>query len=255
MPFEQHGAEHDLGTVPAVPRHRDVHRVAGAMRARQHRRVPERAQPQLMLDAAGQAGHPQRRGARRRERGELRGQLPEQLRHLGPGPGEPQPDLVGHPVRPYPPLQRAHRAAGQPAGLAPEPYTATAQIHQFVALLDVKVVVIRRRRAPPERVDLRQQADADEFGQIGRRPALIRLEFPYLGKHRTRGAVKSGRRGGEQLLEFGRMQSHLHNGPDLARVQIAASASPACADTTYQLTDGIPVGGKVECGCFHGRIR
>ena len=68
LPVQQHLLQGAMRPEPAEPRHLDVGRVADAVRAGQQGGVAEGAQPALVLDAAGQAGDPQRRRAARRQR-------------------------------------------------------------------------------------------------------------------------------------------------------------------------------------------
>ena len=70
--------------------HLDVGGVADAVRARQQGDVAERLQVPLMLDAAGHAGHPQRRSSVGRDLRELVGELVEPGDRLRPGPGQPE---------------------------------------------------------------------------------------------------------------------------------------------------------------------
>ena len=96
---EQQGLQRGPGAELGEPGHLDVHGVAHAVRAGQRRGVAQGAEPPLVLDAAGQAGHPQRRGPRPGLGGQGRGQLVQQQHRFRAGAGEAQARGARHPVR------------------------------------------------------------------------------------------------------------------------------------------------------------
>ena len=173
LAFPQQPFQGGGGAEPAEPGHLDVHRVPGAVRAGQGGRVPERAQPALLLDAPGQAGDPQR-GCSGRGGGEVGGQPVEQGHRLRPGQGEAQACRARGAVRPQPAVHRAHRPQRQGPGLA-----AIAEMELPAAAEWLEIDQVGRAgqirihhegpgRAPPHDVDQGEKVNPDMGGQVGR---------------------------------------------------------------------------------------
>jgi hypothetical protein len=105
--------------------------------------------------------------------------------------------------------------------------------------------------APPDRVNLGQQVNANERGAINGRAAAVRPKRLGLGNHHALGCLDPVGRGCEQVGELTLDQPFGEDPGDLARVAGRAMRR----ELDHQVVHGISVCADSDRRCCHGTSR